>query len=299
MPETPRRLRALIREPLVHFLVVGAAIFAAFAAVTETEELATADRIVISGGDIERLSGLWENRWQRPPTPDEMAQLIREHVREEVLYRQALALGLDRDDTAIRRLLRQKFEFVTQDLAVAGEPAEADLIAFYEANLERYTAPPSISFTQVYFDPDRRGAAVEHEARVALAGLRIGGADAAGLGDGQMLDSSYRDVTIREVELLFGGAFVAQIDTLEPAVWSGPVSSGYGLHLVRIDDRRAAEALPLEQVRERVRADWEYEQRQQANEAIYQQLLTRYEVLVETPGGDAARTAATTEETRP
>jgi hypothetical protein len=279
----------LIREPLVHFLLIGAAIFGFYSLGADQEVTARGDRIVVSRGDVERLSSRWEKRWQRPPTADEARNLIREHVREEVLYREALALGLDRDDTVIRRLLRQKFEFVTQDLAVAREPDAAELSAFYEVNSQRYRTPPRFSFTQIFFNIDRRGAAGEHEARLALASLRNGPGDAglAGLGDGHMLDDTYRDATMQEIEALFGRDFSDDLSRLESGVWSGPIASGYGLHLVRLDSRNGGEVPPLAEIAERVRADWAYEQRQQANEAIYRQLLTRYEVIVEGEGAGA------------
>jgi hypothetical protein len=281
------RLGAMVREPLLHFLAIGAAIFGLYALTAEPETTATGDRIVVAGGDIARLSLLWEKRWQRPPTEDELRGLIDEHVREEVLYREALVLGLDRDDTVIRRHLRQKFEFLTQDLAIAHEPDPADLAAWFEANRERYRIPSRLSFTQVYFSLDRRGAAGEREARLALASLRDGAsdADAAGLGDGTMLDDTYRDRTVQEMEALFGGEFAAALEGLEPGVWSGPIASGYGLHLVRIDARSPGEVPPFGEIEQQVRNDWDYEQRRQANEAIFQQLLTRYEVFVE--GADA------------
>jgi len=283
----------------VHFLLIGAAIFGGFAVVSDPDESVTVERIVVSASDYERLSNLWEKRWQRDPTPDEMRELISEYVREEVLYREALALGLDRDDTVIRRLLRQKFEFVTLDLAVAGDPAESDLVAYYEANLERYAQPQRLTFTQVYFDADRRGPAVEEEARVALASLRAGAADASRLGDAKLLDPIYREVTIQEVEMLFGRDFAAEVEVLKPGVWSGPVSSGYGLHLVRIDSHHEAQVLPFAAVRARVSADREHELRQEANEAIYQQLLGRYEVVVEAPAVDGEPAIGTDSETRP
>jgi hypothetical protein len=293
------RLGAMVREPLLHFLAIGAAIFGLYALTAEPEATATGDRIVVSGGDIARLSSLWEKRWQRLPTEDELRGLIDEHIREEVLYREALALGLDRDDTVVRRHLRQKFEFLTQDLAVAHEPEAAKLATWFEANRERYRAPSRLSFAQVYFSLDRRGAAGEREARLVLASLRddATGTGWAGLGDVTMLDDTYRDRTVQEIEALFGREFVAALAGLEPGVWSGPIASGYGLHLVRLDARSPGEVPPLGEVERQVRDDWDYEQRRQANEAIFRQLLERYEVVVN--GADAGTAGSGVDRAKP
>lgn len=283
-------LGRVLREPLLHFLLIGAAIFGFYSLISVQSVGVNPDRIVVSSGDIQRLAGLWEKRWQRPPTAEELEGLIGEYVREEVLYREALALGLDRDDTVIRRLLRQKFEFVTQDLAVAPEPDAAALSAFYQANRERYRKPARLSFSQIFFNLDRRGAAGEQDARLVLASLRDAPDDKglAGLGDGTMLDQTYRNMSVDEIDLHFGSDFSAALSQLEPGVWSGPIRSGYGLHLVRVNSRSAGEVLALADIEDRVRTDWAYEQRQQANEAIYRQLLARYEVIVEGANGGAA-----------
>lgn len=287
MPVRRSDVSGALREPLLHFLLIGAAIFGLYALTTTPEQAGIGSRIVVTGGDIARLSLLWEKRWQRPPSAEELRGLLDEHVREEVLYREALALGLDRDDTVVRRHLRQKFEFLTQDLAVAHQPDATELAAWFEVNRERYRAPSRLSFTQVYFSLDRRGAGGAREAQLALAGLRddATGTGWAGLGDATMLDDTYRDQTEQEIEALFGGEFVAALTGLEPGVWAGPIASGYGLHLVRVDARSPGAVPPLGEVEQQVRNDWDYEQRRQANEAIYRQLLERYEVVVE--GTDA------------
>jgi hypothetical protein len=281
----------MLREPLIHFLLIGAAIFGLYGTGRDGDVSASSDRIVVARADVDRLSGLWEKRWQRPPDASELEDLIQEHVREEVLYREALALGLDRDDTVVRRHLRQKFEFVTQDIAAAREPDSDELSAYYEANIEHYRTAPRFSFAQIFFNLDRRGAAGEHEARLALASLRASASDMslAGLGDGQMLDDTYRDVPMQEIAAMFGTDFAEALLQVDPGVWSGPMASGYGPHLVRLDSRAGGDALPLSEIRERVRSDWAYEQRQQANEAIYQQLRARYEVVVEAGDSGAAQ----------
>lgn len=276
-----RYIARALREPLVHFLVLGVAIFAGYAVVSAP--VPSPDRIVVSRADIGHLGSLWEKRWQRPPTKDELRTLIDEHVREEVLYREALALGLDRGDTVIRRRLRQKFEFVTQDLAVATDPEPAELRAWYEANRDRYQAAPRLSFEQVYFNLDRRDLDAERDAMLTLAGLRKGVALSRDLGDSQMFDTNYRDLTAREVEAIFGGDFLIALSSAEIGRWSGPVRSGYGLHLVRVNERNEGRVQPFETVERQVWNDWAYHQRRQANDALFKHLIDRYEIVIDTP----------------
>jgi hypothetical protein len=276
-------LSRALREPLVHFLLIGAAIFGLDVLAATPDGSGASNRIVISGGDIDRLSDQWETLWQRPPTTDEINGFIEERIREEVFYREALALGLDRDDVVIRRLLRRKLEFVTQDILVPSEPPAAELTAYYEANADRYTRPPLLSFSQIYFATDRRGGAAGKDARVVLARLDEGldESSAHAAGDGQLFPDTFTDQTTRDIEAVFGPEYAASVAHIEPGVWSGPIASAYGLHLVRIDARRAGAVLAYAEVADKVRADWDYEQRQKANDEMYRSLRARYEVIVE------------------
>jgi hypothetical protein len=282
----------IVREPLLHFLLAGVVIFGFSIAVSDVPVSDAEDRITVTASDIERLRGLWERQWQRTPTAAEVRGLIEEHIREEVLYRQALALGLDRDDTIVRRRLAQKFEFLIEDIAASHDPTDAELAAFFEANRERYRIPPRISFAQVYFSPYRRGAAAEQDAKLALAGLRTGSPEAtSSLGDGSMLDRAYREETPQGIEAIFGRDFAAAVFAHEPGTWFGPVASSYGLHLVRIDERSAGRLPVLSEVESTIRTDWSYEQRRQANDAIYRRLLDRYTVVIAEPVADAGGSA--------
>jgi hypothetical protein len=281
-----------LREPLFHFLLIGAAIFGVYVAVGDAPVSEPENRITVAASHIERLRALWQRQWQRPPTPEDLRGLIEEHVRVEVLYREALALGLDRDDTVVRRRLAQKLEFLTEDVAALRDPTDAELAAYFEANRERYRTPARISFTQVYFNQDRRGGAAHQDASLALASLRAGSPTAASsYGDGSMLDDAYWEKTPPEIEAAFGRDFAAAVFAHEPGTWFGPVSSGYGLHLVRIDERTAGRLPALSEVGTIVRTDWSYEQRRQANEAIYQRLLDRYTVVIADAVPDAAAAA--------
>lgn len=280
------RIKRLALEPMIHFLLLGGAIFAWFGVFAETPPYSpNENRIVISSDVLERATVAWTQRWSRPPDAEEMRGIVNELVREEVLYREALALGLDRDDVVIRNLLRQKFEFVTQDLGFDAEPDEAVLRAFHAQHADRYSQAASLSFSQILFSLDKRGPTAEADARAALADLRTATApDAAEvLGDGGALAPSYQEIADFEIEARFGPEFTAAVLSTDPGRWSEPIQSAYGLHLVWVEDRTAGAQLSFEQVAQRVRDDWVYEQRRLSNENIYQKLLERYEVTIESP----------------
>ncbi|MCX7288339.1 MAG: peptidylprolyl isomerase [Rhodobacterales bacterium] len=273
----------LLREPLVHFTILAGLLFGLLSEPNASDPGTDATRIVISGAEVERMATAWEQRWQRRPSKDELAGLVREAVREQVLYREALSLGLDRDDVVIRRHLRQKYEFVTQDLAYDTDPDEATLRAYYDAQPDRYVQSAQVSFRHILFSTDRRGAAAEADAAQALSDLQTAtNPDAADLlGDATSLPSGFDGISADEVEAVFGPDFAAALLGLEPGRWSGPIPSGYGLHLVWLSEKRAGGPMAFDTVRQRVRDDWVYEQRAAANDAIYLKLLDRYDVVVE------------------
>lgn len=276
-------LERLLREPLAHFTLLAAVLFIFLSEPNAPEDAPDDNRIVISVAEVDRMAVAWTQRWQRPPSEAELAGMIREAIREQVLYREAKALGLDRDDVVIRRHLRQKYEFVTQDLAYDAEPDEATLRAFHEAQPDRYAEPGKMSFSQILFSQDRRGAAAETDAALALVDLQSATSpeDADRLGDATSLPSGFQDMSAVEVEAMFGPDFATSLMRLDPGRWSGPIASGYGLHLVWLSSRQSGGPLAFDAVRQRVKDDWVYEQRVAANEAIFRKLLERYEVVVE------------------
>ena len=285
MRTTPKLIAPLLREPLLHFMLLGGAIFWFLSEASPADPVESPERIVITAAEVERLAVAWTQRWQRPPSEAELAGMVREAIREQVLYREAVALGLDRDDVVIRRHLRQKYEFVTQDLAYDIDPDEATLRAYYEAQPDRYAQSAQVSFSHILFSPDRRGAAVEADAAQALADLQsVTGPEAAeSLGDATSLPSDFVQMSAVEVEAMFGPDFMSALMQLQAGRWSGPVISGYGLHLVWLSERISGGPIAFDAVRQRVKDDWVYEQRVAANEAIFAKLLDRYEVVVQTP----------------
>jgi hypothetical protein len=273
-----------LREPLLHFVLLGAAMFVMYGLVSE-ERGGKPGHIVVTQGTVDNLAATFARVWRRPPTDQELDGLIQDYVREEVLYREALALGLDPDDTLIRRRLRQKMEFVSEDVAAQAEPSDDDLRAYLQEHPEAFAVEPRFTFWQVYLDPLRRGAHLARDVDRLLAELRHRGhtADPAELGDGVLLARRFDHVSATEVRTIFGDIFAAGLSALTPGQWQGPVPSGYGVHLVYVSERTAGRTPELAEVREAVRRAWADARRLEANETLYRTLLRRYTVTIERP----------------
>jgi hypothetical protein len=197
-------------------------------------ETTAENRIVVSQGDIDRLRQIFQKQRKYQPTSEELQGLVQAHLKEEVLYREALAMGLDRDDTIVRRRMAQKLEILITDVTVPKEVEDSTLMAFYEGNAEDYTRAARLSFRHIYFSPDRRGQRVLDAANAALQTLQSTGSGLSApddLGDRFMLETRYRQNSTTEVSRLFGNEFTERIAALEPGSWQGPIRSGYGLHL--------------------------------------------------------------------
>lgn len=279
-------MKTWLREPLLHFLLLGAALFALYRWVggDETEP----EAILVSAATIERLADNWQRTWQRPPTRAELGGLIEDYVREEVLYREAVAAGLDRDDTIIRRRLRQKMEFVSEDLAAQTEPTEAELEEYLKGHPDTFHLPGRISFTHVYLSPERRGEAVQRDAAQLLDRLRTTRAEASSSsssGDPFPLAAEYRDIATDELDRLFGDGFGAQLVELSQGHWAGPIESGYGLHLVHVNEYQPGKLPALADIREQVVREWSVEQRRRQSDEFYQMLRARYTVTIEPAPG--------------
>jgi hypothetical protein len=285
-------LRGWLREPLLHFLVAGAALFVLWEGRRDAVAART-DRIVVSAATVETLAGNWARIRHRPPTAAELEGLIDDHIREEVLYREALALGLDKDDTIIRRRLRQKLEFVSEDVAAQVEPTEAQLEAFLSQHPDAFRVEPRHAFRHVFLSPGRRGAALGADAERLLAALNRPGETekAEEEGDPFLLPFEFDAASAEEVRRLFGGEFAAALPTLHPGRWQGPIRSSYGAHLVLVVRQVPGRVPALGEVRDAVRREWMAKARRDANEAFYQRLRSRYTVAVERPGGTAVDSA--------
>ncbi len=272
-------LARLLREPLLHFLLLGGVLFAVFG---RGESTAGVDdrQIVVSEADINRLAAGFERTWHRPPAADELQAQIQDYIREEVLYRTALGLGLDKDDTIIRRRLRQKMEFLFED-AVA-PPQEAELRAYLEAHAEKFRTQKLISFRQVFVGQNR-GDTAEADAMRILARLGSGAPDAAKEGDPLLLGESFDRTPLDRIAGSFGESFAKAVAQSTPGNWIGSLRSSYGLHLVLVTAVEPAELPPFDQVRPAVEREWYAERRIAAQASQYQALLAAYRVVVQKP----------------
>jgi hypothetical protein len=278
---TQGTLKRLFQEPLLHFTLLGALIFAVAHALSGTPDGRSPREIVVTEARINALVLGFSRTWRRPPTQEELRDLVREHVREEAATREAMALGIDRDDLVIRRRLRQKLEFITEDVA-AREPTEAQLTEYFDKHRAEYSGPPRVAFRQVFLDSQRRGARAADDAARILQQLRAEGerADVDGLGDSRLLPTRVVDASPDEVSAQFGARFVTALTELPVGRWKGPVGSGLGLHLVYVESWRESTAPTLSEVRDAVRRDWDQAERRLARDKYYERLLSRYTITI-------------------
>lgn len=276
-------IKRMLKEPLLHFLLLGAGLFVVYSLMQKPDGGGEPGEIVVTQGQIEHLASGFAKTWQRPPTPAEMTGLVRDRIREEVYYREAMAMGLDKDDTIIRRRLRQKMEFISEDIAAQAEPTRVELNAYLQAHPEKFLTEPRFSFSQVYLNPEKHGDNLASDAAQILVQLNQAEskADPATLSDAFMLGQQFTTVRSSEVANLFGKSFAAKLDELISGQWQGPVESGYGMHLVRISERTEGRLPSLEEVRDLVQQEWAHSRRLEANEQFYQDLLKRYTVTIE------------------
>lgn len=278
------KLTKIIKEPLVHFLFLGACIYGAYA-LFGTPEVDDSDKsILVDANRIDAFITEWQSRWNRPPTEKELAGLIQTFVNEEVLYRQAVAMGLNENDPITRRRMAQKLEFLTSDLAQAQQPTDAELETYFQENLDSYRGADLITFAQVFFDPDKRDDTTLDDAKRALKELQAAGVpevEKLEAGDRFMLQNHFESVDEVEVRRQLGSGFAEAAMKLEAGKWHGPVLSGYGVHLVYVYQIEKAPAPKLEEVKAKVIEQWNEERREQFNDAFLKSLKSTYEIVIE------------------
>ncbi|MCB1922474.1 MAG: peptidyl-prolyl cis-trans isomerase [Gammaproteobacteria bacterium] len=280
----PGWLRTLAGEPLVHFAVIGGLLFVLFAVDGDAVVEPPSQRIIVDASEVQRLIVPFEKTWLRPPTQAEIEGLVADHIKEEILYREAKALGLDDDDLIIRRRLRQKMEFINQDLSVPREPTDAELEQYLQANLDHYRGADRFSFEQVFLagggeDVATRAARLLRELHAAQDGVAVAGA----AGDPTLLPARMREASAAEAARVFGSAFSDRLAEMPVGAWAGPYTSTFGVHLVRVTARDTATAPTLANRRTALVRDWRAAQRQQADERLYQAIRARYTVRVTYP----------------
>lgn len=268
--------RRLLREPLLHFFVLGALLFVLFA-VLNRGALRAPDEIVVDEARFAALRTQFERAWQRPPTPDELEGLVESWVREEMLYREGLALGFENDDPVVRRRVVQKVSFLLEaDLDET--PTDDELAKWFREHPDAYRIEPAISFRQVYLDPARHGDALEEHVESLRA--QLGNDPSVDAGDVTLLPERIVNRARSDVSRSFGSEFAAAVFELSPGEWSGPVTSGFGVHLVWVDALQPPRTPALDEVRNAVQRDFLAARRQAAEEAFLDALRDRYTVVV-------------------
>jgi hypothetical protein len=277
-------MRDVMNKPAVHVFLLGLIVAAAILIAKGPPTADASRRVVVTGADLLQLRAAFMRTWQREATAEELRGALEQHIRQEVLYREALARGYDRDDLVVRRAMQQKMEFLAASQAVQKPPNEEEIDAFFALRKERYRLPAILSFEQVYLSADQRGAGVEQAAIDLLARLRLEepvGNDLASYGDSIMLDTTYIEQTERDVSATFGEIFGEAVVRLPVGEWQGPVSSGYGLHLVKVNEREESRVPEWREVAGRVISDMEFEARASARDQLYQEIAQNYEVVLD------------------
>ncbi len=276
-----------LREPLLHFLLIGLLLFGVYAYTNRGRiGIESPRQIVLSLDELRTMTAYFESQWHRPPTPQEFQAMVEDKIREAVLCREGLAMGLDKDDTIVKRRMAQKMQFLAEDVAAAHEPSTAELKAWFQKNTDKFALPSRYSFRHIYFSPDKRGRNAHDDAAQTLA--RIAGQpedspQIPSMADRFMFQDYYGDRTPSAIAKEFGPQFAVALEKLKPGSWEGPIESGYGWHLVFVDTVIPGRIPAFEEVESEVKTAWLGEQKAQAREKAYKGLRSKYTVLLPAP----------------
>jgi parvulin-like peptidyl-prolyl isomerase len=275
------RIKALIRQPLFHFLLIGGFLFALYYSVSSTES--KKDTILIDDEQINRIEMLFEKEWNRKPTKEEFKGLLDKFIQQEVYYRKALTMNLDHNDEIIRRRLDQKLRFVTNDLAIMKEPTEDELKAFYSDNKQSYFLPRQYSFSHIYFNPDKR-TSPKKDAAITLATLPATDENLSELSkEGDPFPFSYHidSLSAKNIAREMGDAFADSLKNLPVKKWTGPVLSGYGVHLIYISKVKEMIEPAFSQIKEDVLKDYQYHMQQVYNDQLYKDFRKDFDIKLQ------------------
>jgi len=288
-------IKRLLREPLLHFIVIGAIMFLAYAYWEPVPEADSSYEITLTLEELAQLQMLYESQWRRPPTPEEFSAMAENKIRQEVLYREALTMGLDKNDEIVKRRMAQKMQFIAEDMAAAQEPTTEELHAWYAENSDKFVMPERLSFRHLYFSPDSRGVQAYDDAARALTeldGRPVDSELAATLADRFMYQDYYADQTSVTLAKDFGPQFAVTVAELTPDSWQGPVESGYGWHLVYIDSLVPGRVPAFEEIEREVKTAWLSVQKEIAWQKAYEEMRAKYTLRIPAPV-DAAAEAQT------
>ncbi|MGE5213982.1 MAG: peptidyl-prolyl cis-trans isomerase [Nitrospirota bacterium] len=279
-------MKRWLREPLLHFLLIGLLLFGFYAYKNRGRgEAKSATQIVLSLDELATMEMYFESQWHRRPTPQEFQAMVEDKVKEEVLYREGLVMGLDKNDTIVKRRMAQKVQFLAEDMATAHEPSTAELKAWFEKNTDKFALPSRYSFRHVYFSPDKRGKNAQDDASNALAKIAGQREDSALIAsaDRFMFQDYYGDRTPSAIAKEFGPQFAVALEKIKPGSWQGPIESGFGWHLVFVDTVIPGRIPAFEEIESQAKTAWLGEQKAEAREKAYKSLRSKYTVLVPSP----------------
>jgi hypothetical protein len=272
------KLPQILREPLVHFLLIGLGLFVLYGRVAI--EGSDSRTIEVSSARVQDLSQQYQAVWSRPPTATELQGLIDTYIHDEVMYREGLAMGLDANDPVIKRRVRQKLDVISEEIGNQQAATDAELADYLAKNPGTFRRAPILSFEQVFFSGDAPAVDVERQSREALLMLDKG-ASLSSVGQATMLPAT---VTLMPADLVardFGEEFAKQLESLPLNVWQGPIASGMGAHLVRITERKPSELPALASIRPQVLREWENQRRESNRAEVYQAMLKNYRIVID------------------
>lgn len=277
-------MKRLLGEPLIHFLLIGAALFALSHYLRPVRSAAaSSNQILLSPDELAQLAMVFQSQWKRDPTADEFGRMVEQKVQSEVLYREALAMGLDKNDEIVKRRMALKMQFLAEDVAAAREPTTGELKNWFEKNRAKFAQPPRLSFRHLYFSPDRRGTRAHEDAVKALARLSGQPEDtkvAEGVTDPFMFQEYYRDRAPEYLGKEFGPQFAMAVERLKPGSWQGPIESGFGWHLVFLDTVIPGRVPDFEEIETDAKKAWLGERKALAWDKAYKEMRAKYTVLL-------------------
>jgi len=280
-------MKRWLREPLLHFLLIGLLLFGVYAYTNRGRiGIESPRQIVLSLDDLRTMTAYFDSQWHRQPTAQEFQAMVEDKIKEEVLYREGLVMGLDKGDTIVKRRMAQKVQFLAEDVATAHEPSTAELKAWFEKNTDKFALPSRYSFRHIYFSPDKRGTNAHDDAAKALAKIAGQLEDSPlipSVADRFMFQDYYGDRTSSAIAKEFGPQFAVALEKLKPGSWQGPIESGYGWHLVFVDTVIPGRIPAFEEVESEVKTAWLSDQKAQAWQKAYQTMRAKYTVLLPAP----------------
>jgi len=279
------KFKAILQEPLVHFFLIGGVFFLLYYAVNTGSRYSTADEntITVSKGQIDTLRQNFTRVWSRQPTEKELQGLIQDYIQEEILYREAVALGLNKDDTVIRRRLRQKMEFLAENILSQSKPTDEELQSYFQKHKDRYQKDPQFSFAHVYLNPEKHGEKLDKEVVRLLSILENNeeSTDVSELGDNILIESQFHQSPYGVVSGLFGNTFAEELLMLPSGEWAGPLTSGYGVHLVYLREKVPGKMPEFEQIKDVLEAHWNMDRNKEIKNEAFTKMKNQYHIVVE------------------